>query len=123
MIAEFDFAAIADKTRHPHRLQSEQFKLTRIIHDKLQHDPNFRIEFGRRVEGVTQDANGVTVRLTGPDGRSEERRAPWLIGADGAGSNVRRSLGIEFEGFTWPERFLVVSTPYDFYRVVPNLVP
>ena len=122
VIAEFDFAAIADKTRHPHRLQSEQFKLTRIIHGKLEHDPSFRIEFGRRVEGVTQDANGVTVRLTGPNGRSEERRAPWLIGADGAGSNVRRSLGIEFEGFTWPERFLVVSTPYDFYAVVPDLV-
>jgi 3-(3-hydroxy-phenyl)propionate hydroxylase len=123
VIAEFDFGAIADKTRHPHRLQSEQFKLTRIILNALQHEPNFRIEFGRRVEGATQDANGVTVRLTGADGRSEERRAPWLIGADGAGSNVRRSLGIEFEGFTWPERFLVVSTPYDFYKVVPNLVP
>src|SRR5262249_14910220 len=24
-------------------------------------------------------------------------------------------------GFTWPERFLVVSTPFDFYRVVPGL--
>ena len=123
VIAEFDFAAIADKTRHPHRLQSEQFKLTRIIHNKLQNEANFRIEFGRRVEGAMQDATGVTVRLTGPDGRSEERRAPWLVGADGAGSNVRRSLGIEFEGFTWPERFLVVSTPFDFYTVVPNLVP
>ena len=41
--------------------------------------------------------------------------ARWLIGADGARSEVRRSLGIEFEGFTWPERFLVVSTPFDFH--------
>src|SRR6185295_10213207 len=45
----------------------------------------------------------------------------WLIGADGARSDVRRSLDIEFEGFTWPERFLVVSTPYDFNAVIPNL--
>ena len=121
VIAEFDFAAIADATRHPHRLQCEQFKLTRIIHDRLRDEPNFRIEFGRRVEGVTHDAAGVTVRLSGPGGRGEERRAPWLVGADGAGSNVRRSLGIEFEGFTWPERFLVVSTPFDFYSVLPDL--
>ncbi len=34
---------------------------------------------------------------------------------------VRRSLGIEFDGFTWPERFLVVSTPFDFHTVIPDL--
>ena len=27
---------------------------------------------------------------------------------------MRKTLGVEFEGFTWPEQFLVVSTPYDF---------
>jgi 3-(3-hydroxy-phenyl)propionate hydroxylase len=35
---------------------------------------------------------------------------------------VRRSLGIAFEGFTWPERLLVVSTPFDFGKVIPGLV-
>jgi 3-(3-hydroxy-phenyl)propionate hydroxylase len=35
---------------------------------------------------------------------------------------VRRSLGIAFDGFTWPERFLVVSTPFDFAPVIPDLV-
>jgi 3-(3-hydroxy-phenyl)propionate hydroxylase len=34
---------------------------------------------------------------------------------------VRRALGIEFEGFTWPERFLVISTPFDFPAVIPGL--
>ena len=56
------------------------------------------------------------------NGRVERRSGRWLIGADGASSNVRRSLGIEFEGFTWPERFLVVSTPFDFNTVIPDLV-
>src|SRR5262249_34588320 len=55
-------------------------------------------------------------------GRTENRSGRWLIGADGAGSSVRRSLGIAFEGFTWPERFLVVSTPFDFRPVIPDLV-
>src|SRR5262249_43316299 len=32
VIAEFDFAAIADVTAHPYRVQAEQFKLTRILH-------------------------------------------------------------------------------------------
>ena len=31
LLAEFDFAAIADATAHPYRLQCEQSKLTRIL--------------------------------------------------------------------------------------------
>jgi 3-(3-hydroxy-phenyl)propionate hydroxylase len=37
-----------------------------------------------------------------------------LIGADGGRSTVRKQCGIAFEGFTWPERFVVLTTPYDF---------
>ncbi len=55
------------------------------------------------------------------NGRPETRTGRYLIGADGASSTVRRSLGIEFEGFTWPDRLLVVSTPFDFYQVIPGL--
>jgi 3-(3-hydroxy-phenyl)propionate hydroxylase len=121
VIAAFDFAAIADVTRHPYRVQAEQFKLTRIIHAALRNDPNFQIEFGRRVCGVQQDSGGVAVELAGHGGRREQRRGAWLIGADGARSDMRSALNIEFEGFTWPERFLVVSTPFDFYSIVPGL--
>ena len=34
---------------------------------------------------------------------------------------MRRSLGIEFEGFTWPDRLLVVTTPFDFHAAIPGL--
>jgi 3-(3-hydroxy-phenyl)propionate hydroxylase len=121
VLAAFDFSAIGDVTRHPYRLQSEQFNLTRIIHAKLEGDPNYRVEFGRQVCGVRQAADHVVVTLARADGSSEERSGRWLVGADGARSEVRKALGIEFEGFTWPERFLVVSTPFDFYSVVPDL--
>jgi 3-(3-hydroxy-phenyl)propionate hydroxylase len=53
LIAEFDFAAIADVTAHPYRVQAEQFKLTRILHAALARVPNFRIEFASRVEGAS----------------------------------------------------------------------
>jgi 3-(3-hydroxy-phenyl)propionate hydroxylase len=119
VMGTFDFAAIADATRHPFRLQCEQSKLTRILLDALRHDPNFRIEFGSRVTGVTQDADGV--RITLENGAAHTGR--YLIGADGAGSRVRGALGIAFDGFTWPERFLVVSTPFDFYPAIERLVP
>src|SRR5438067_119024 len=63
VIAEFDFGAIADATRHPYRLQAEQCTLTRILYRRLREDPCFRIEFGASVRGVEQDANGVRVEV------------------------------------------------------------
>jgi 3-(3-hydroxy-phenyl)propionate hydroxylase len=121
VIATFDFAAIADATGHPFRVQSEQFKLTRILYERLGANPEFRIEFGSRVSGVEQDGAAVHVTLA-RNGASERRSGRWLIGADGGRSDVRRALGIEFAGFTWPERFLVVSTPFDFRSVIADLV-
>jgi 3-(3-hydroxy-phenyl)propionate hydroxylase len=97
ILAQFDFGTIADVTGHPYRVQCEQSKLTRILCNQLRGNSHFDLQFDSRVAGVTQ------------------------IGADGARSDVRRSLGIELEGFTWPERFLVVSTPFDFRAVIPDL--
>jgi 3-(3-hydroxy-phenyl)propionate hydroxylase len=117
VIATFDFGAIADVTRHPFRLQAEQVKLTRILHDQLSRKPECRIEFGCRVTGVEQDDTSVHVTLKRND-VAERHSGRWLIGADGARSDVRHVLGIEFSGFTWPERFLVVSTPFDFRKEI-----
>src|SRR5262245_12445287 len=121
VMGTFDFAAIADVTGHPHRVQAEQSRLTRILHDRLRGEPLFELKFGSKVVGVTQHAGAVDVTVE-RNGRHETESARWLIGADGARSEVRRALGIAFDGFTWPERFLVVSTPFDFYRVIAELV-
>lgn len=121
VVAQFNFADISDLTRHPFRLQSEQFKLTRIIYNMLQDNPNFRVCFSQRVKAVSQHDGGVSV-VTEHKGAERTHTGPWLIGADGASSQVRSALGIEFEGFTWPERFLVLSTPFDFHQVIPDLV-
>jgi len=120
LLAEFDFAAISDATKHPYRVQSEQSKLTRILFEHMRGHPNFSLQFGSRVVGVDQDASGIDVTVE-RGGRSEVQRGRYLIGADGASSTVRRSLGIEFEGFTWPDRLLVVSTPFDFFSVISGL--
>ncbi len=70
VIATFDFGAIADATGHPFRVQAEQFKLTRILYERLRSHPDFRIEFGSRIAGVVQDAAAVHVTLerNGTDG-------------------------------------------------------
>jgi 3-(3-hydroxy-phenyl)propionate hydroxylase len=120
ILGRFEFGAIADATAHPYRLQCEQSKLTRILADLMHGDPNFELQFGSEVAAVAQDASGVEVTIT-RSGKTGQRRGRYLIGADGASSKVRRALGIEFEGFTWPDRLLVVSTPFDFTSVIPGL--
>jgi 3-(3-hydroxy-phenyl)propionate hydroxylase len=120
VLARFDFGTIADVTAHPYRVQCEQSRLTRILYERLRGMAGFELKFGSRVESVTQHPSGVEVAID-REGRSAVHAGAWLIGADGARSDVRRSLGIEFDGFTWPERFLVVSTPFDFRSVIPDL--
>src|SRR5205085_80393 len=75
------------------------------------------IRYGAAVTDVQQDEEMVTVTING----GEKLCADWLIGADGGRSRVREALGITLEGFTWPERFLVASTPFDFAGVLPGL--
>lgn len=113
VLVEFDLSLLADDTPYPYRLHFEQHKLTPILLDECRRRGNFEIRFATTVTGFRQDDDGVTVTFEDAGGRDELRGA-WLIGADGARSVVRGGLGIDFEGFTWPELFLVVSTPFDF---------
>jgi 3-(3-hydroxy-phenyl)propionate hydroxylase len=114
-VTELDFGVIAEETAHPYRVQCEQYRLNQVLAERLA--PKARIEFGCEVTDVRQDQDSVTVSVNG----TREITAQWLIGADGGRSRVREALGIPLEGFTWPERFLVASTPFDFAAALPGL--
>jgi 3-(3-hydroxy-phenyl)propionate hydroxylase len=111
LVAEFDLGLLADVTPYPYRLHLEQHRLTPLQLDALRREPSAEVRFGGAVTGLVQKGHSVLVSL-----ESGELEASWLIGADGGRSTVRKLLPVEFEGFTWPEQFLVVSTPYDFGR-------
>lgn len=116
LVAQFDLNLIASETPYPFRLHCEQHKLSRLAYAALQKHPNATVLFGHQCLGYTQDDDGVTVQV----GKGDERfdiRASYLIGADGAHSIVRKTADIEFEGFTWPERFLVFATTFDLKSV------
>lgn len=108
-VAEFDLACLAGDTPFPFRLQCEQHKLVRILLTALATFPHAAVRWGAAVQSVEQDAAGVAIRLPG-----ESLRAAFAVGADGGRSAVRKSIGVGFEGFTYPERFLVVATTHDF---------
>jgi len=113
LLAEFDLSLLKDDTPYPYRLHLEQHKLTPMLLAAARKFPHFDIHFATPVTAARQDADGVTVTVDGPAGRQQETGS-HLIGADGHHSIVRDAMGAEFEGFTWPELFLVLSTPYDF---------
>lgn len=117
LIAEFDLSLLREDTRFPFRVQCEQSKLTRIILDKMEQQPNVEVVFDARVTAVAQDRAGVSVQLA--DGRNFS--ADYLIGADGASSAVRQTLGIDFAGQTYPERYLVISTREDIKQWMPDI--
>ncbi|MGU3496729.1 FAD-dependent monooxygenase [Xanthobacteraceae bacterium A53D] len=68
---------------------------------------------GVELGSFTQDAAGVTAALRHADGRTEEVRAAYLVGADGARSTVRHELGIAFEGYTEPQAFILADVRID----------
>jgi 2-polyprenyl-6-methoxyphenol hydroxylase-like FAD-dependent oxidoreductase len=113
LIAHLDMSNLEEDTRFPFRVQSEQGNLTKIIRRHLEAMPNVTLRFGAPVERVEQGTDCAYIYLPG-DKFEASYRADWLIAADGANSAVRRSMGIAFEGVTYPERFLVASTTHDF---------
>lgn len=119
-IAEFDMNLIAKDTRFPFRLQLEQYEMTHLVRDELATLPSVDQRFGHEVIDVEQDANGVRVRVNTPDGE-QTLNGSFAIGCDGASSRVRKAANIGFGGFTYDEKFLVVSTPFAFEDVFDNL--
>ena len=119
-VAEFDMSAIADETLFPYRLQLEQYELTEIIAHMLRRYPFAELRFNHEVVGFEQDADGVSVAVVTAEG-PRTLLGSFLIGADGASSNVRKSAAICFGGFTYDERFLVASTDFPFEDVFTDL--
>jgi 3-(3-hydroxy-phenyl)propionate hydroxylase len=106
VIVEWDLGLVADETPFPYRFHLEQYKLTPILMEKLKAFPHASVHFGEEFEDAIQDGQTVTV--------NGKYKTSWLVGCDGGRSAVRKLIGTEFEGFTWPERFIVIGTLADF---------
>ncbi|WP_017597795.1 FAD-dependent monooxygenase [Nocardiopsis lucentensis] len=93
-----------------------QSETERVLHERL-------LELGGRVErgvrllafdgmdfsGDVTATDGVTAILEHADGTVERYRAPFVIGADGAGSAVRAQIGTGFSGSTYESAFALVD--------------
>ena len=111
VIVEWDLGLIADETHYPFRFHCEQFRLTPLLLRRFEELGGI-VRFSHGFLDAVQDSGGVAARVETPGG-IVSLRGDYLVGCDGARSAVRQTMDVAFEGFTWPERFLVVGTEYD----------
>ena len=107
--AEFNLSLLKGHTRHPYRLQCEQWKLSRLLAGMLPAEP----WFGTRALALSQTDHAVRLTVE-QGGKPMELECAYLVGADGARSAVRKALGLGFEGVTFPETTILATTHFDF---------
>jgi 3-(3-hydroxy-phenyl)propionate hydroxylase len=94
---------------HPRMVTFHQPELERVLRARLAQYPCVRTALGTELVDFTQDEHGVRATLRQADGQLATVQAQFLLGADGAGSFVRRHAGLEFEGKTFTQDWLVVD--------------
>lgn len=114
-VAQFDHELLRDETKFPFAVQTEQHKLVQMLLPRIAAFPGCSVALGTEVVDAVQDAGGVSVTVR-RDGEQAAIRCDWLVAADGGRSTIRKLLDIPFEGFTFPERFTVLTTLHDFER-------
>ena len=94
-----------------YQLHAGQHDVARVA---MEHAQKLGVEvlFDHEVTALAENKDGITVTAGGKD-----FRAKWLIGCDGARSTVRKLTGIEFEGHTWPERFVATNVKFPFEEI------
>lgn len=120
LVASFDMEILRGDTNHPYRVQYEQWKYTLLLAEKLKAFPHARIVYDAKATGCAQGDERVTLHYE-VGGEKREASGAYLVAADGAWSAVRQATGIEFEGYTYPERFYVASTEFDFTKHIGGL--
>lgn len=121
-VVNFGYDCLDGQVKFPFRLQYEQYKVLKLLRTAASSSPKIKIQYDSLIKSVTQDSDGVLVQVS-EGGVTKSVRANWLVGADGSHSAVRKALGIELDGFTYPYPTTVVATPFKFEDHFPGLAP
>ncbi|MFZ2996717.1 bifunctional 3-(3-hydroxy-phenyl)propionate/3-hydroxycinnamic acid hydroxylase [Sphingobium sp.] len=94
-----------------------QPELEQHLRDALAGHATVELRLGVGFEGLEQDGNGVTLRLS--DGDTAQAR--YVIACDGSRSAVRKALGIKLDDLDFEEPWLVVDAEVDGPVRFPDL--
>jgi 3-(3-hydroxy-phenyl)propionate hydroxylase len=113
LVAVFDIRLLDGEVPYPFVLQWEQYKLVRAALPLIAASGLAELRFATKLTGLVQHSDDVEVTVEA-GGAVETLRGAYVVGTDGGRSMVRRLAEIEFEGFTWEERFIKIATSFDF---------
>ncbi|EXJ76407.1 uncharacterized protein A1O5_00915 [Cladophialophora psammophila CBS 110553] len=92
-------------------------QLGKILLSHLESQPCATISWNYKVISISQDADLAYVEVDTPAGR-EKLHAPYIVGCDGANSQIRRSLfgDLNFPGKTWDDNLVATNIYFDFKK-------
>lgn len=118
LIADFDYAAIAEDTPYPYRLQCPQHIATRVLKPAVE-AAGGSVRMGHKLIDFTDCGSHVTARFETASG-IVEREGSYIVGADGTHSTVRKQLNIGFKGKTYEDRFLLIGSDLNTNDLLPD---
>lgn len=120
LVADFSYSLIAGDTKYPFRFQCPQSTVTRIILQHLEQSGRSRVLFAHEFIAADESSDRIVVRAKTPTGETNFT-CRFLVGCDGAFSAVRENLKLGFDGKTYEDRFLLVSTDIDLSDVFSKM--
>ena len=109
LIAAFDHIHLKDDTDFPYVLQCERIKIVEEALKMAKAHPLIDLRLRTTFRSFEQDADRVIARVTNPAGEEEVIEGRYIVSGEGARSIIRKDLGIDFEGFTYSDRTLLIA--------------
>ena len=95
--------------RMPAFVNLQQYHVERYLVERCADFPDLiELRWRNRVTGLGQTAEGVTLTVETPDG-AYALAADWVVACDGAKSPIRGMLGLDLEGDSFEDRFLIAD--------------
>src|ERR1700678_874657 len=110
LISRVDLSSV--DTPYKFVLLIQQSETERLLEEHLA-DLGARVERQVELKTFVQSADGVACILTHADGTEERVEASWLLGCDGAHSQVRHQLGMSFDGSTMLNDWILADLHID----------
>ena len=116
IIAEKRFDNAGEGLKGKGQILLPQGRFQEILMNRLAACSQTEVRLGERVVDFTTDSNSnsVTVHIASASGETRRLAATYLIGADGAHSTVRQTLGLALEGTTLGATLVATDLSFDF---------
>ncbi|MES1978495.1 MAG: FAD-dependent monooxygenase [Pseudomonadota bacterium] len=104
LVHEMNIASPPDEKHGQTNLQ--QCWMEQLLLDACEKNPNIEIRYRHEVTGLQADEDGVWLEVKTPSG-DYPMQARYVVGADGPRGITRRSIGLEYEGTSYSQRFVI----------------